>query len=158
MASRRQSLSEDRLVRTLPSHQQSMASGQNKRCGQRCFVSGSTWRQNGLSWSSRRVYRRGKPKSLTIFQQMAGTVPALSLRLAMLVRLIEDDECLLLPAPTCRDWKSPGDRSHARLRASRGQPMPEMIGVRISSQLFQWMLALPVKRIRVRLDANGSRR
>lgn len=87
--------------------------------------------------------RRGKPKSLAVFPTLAATSPDLSSALATLVRLISAGECSWLPAPACRDWRSPGSRSHERLRKSRGQQMPEVIGTRISSQLYRWMLGLP---------------
>jgi hypothetical protein len=48
-----------------------------------------------------------------------------------------------LPAPACRDWRSPGLRSHKRLSAPRGQQLPEVIGTRIPSPLSEWMLGVP---------------
>lgn len=101
--------------------------------------------QNGLSWSSPPAMRRGKPKSLTIFADLAATSPGLNSALATLVRRISAGECTYLPAPACRDWRSPGDRSHPRLTAPRGQQMPEVIGTRISSPLYEWMLGVPAK-------------
>jgi hypothetical protein len=65
------------------------------------------------------------------------------LALRTLVRLIRDGECTLLPAPVCRDWRSPGPRGHKRLSAPRGQPWPEVIGTRIPSRLSIWILGAP---------------
>lgn len=116
-----------------------------KVSGPTCSASGSIWEQNGLSWSSRPETRHGKPKSVVIFPTLAATSPDLSSALATLVRRIFAGECSWLPAPACRDWRSPGSRSHPRLKASRGQQMPEVIGTRISSELYEWMLGLPAK-------------
>src|SRR3546814_3181595 len=76
---------------------------------------------------------------------MATTQPELSLRLATLVRLIRVGGCSFLPAPVCRDWRSPGAASHKRLSEPRGQPMPELLGTRVSSALYEWMLDLPAR-------------
>jgi hypothetical protein len=73
-------------------------------------------------------------------------VADLSSALATLVRRIFAGECSWLPAPACRDWRSPGLRSHQRLTQPRGQQMPEVIGTRISSQLYEWMLGLQAMR------------
>jgi hypothetical protein len=80
-----------------------------------------------------------------IYATLATIAPDLSSRLAMLVLLIRAGGCSFLPAPLSRDWRSPGARSHPRLRELRGQQMPEVIGVRISSQLYEWMQGLPAK-------------
>lgn len=128
-----------------------------KASGLTCSLSGSLPAQNGLSWSSRPEMRHGKPKSVTIFPQLAATSPDLSSALAMLVRRIFDGECSWLPAPACRDWRSPGARSHPRLSASRGQQMPEVIGTRISSQLYQWMLGLPESSTAASEAENGAK-
>ena len=116
-------------------------------CGPTCSKSTFTPGQIGVSWSSPQATLRGKPKSLALFPKLAATSPDLSSALATLVRLIFAGECTLLPAPACRDYRSPGSRSHPRLKRSRGQQMPEVIGTRISSQLYQWMLGLPVSSI-----------
>jgi hypothetical protein len=120
------------------------------------FVQGLT----GLSWSSRRETERGKPKSLKVFPRLVATSADLSSALATLVRLIFAGECSFLPAPACRDWRSPGLRSHPRLTASRGQQMPEVIGTRISSHLYLWMLGLPTNSTtaqKAECDENGLR-
>jgi hypothetical protein len=121
------------------------ANDQGKVSGPPCSGSATSFARNGLSWSSRRATRPGKPKSLTIFAELATTAPALNLRLAMLARLIREGGCSFLPAPACRDWRSPGLRSHPRLKQSRGQQMPEVLGTRVSSHLYLWMLNLPAK-------------
>src|SRR3546814_19530624 len=76
---------------------------------------------------------------------MATTRPELSLRLATLVRLIRVGGCSFLPAPVCRDWRSPGAASHKRLSEPRGQPKPELLGNRVSSALYEWTLDLPAR-------------
>lgn len=111
--------------------------------GLRCDVSPLSWRLNGLSWSSRPATRAGKPKCVTIWAQMATTVPKLNSRLETLVRLISAGECSFLPTPVSRDWRSPGRRSHERLRKSRGQPLPEIIGSRVHPELCEWLMGLP---------------
>lgn len=123
----------------------SVETATGKVSGRSCTPFATRFDHNGLSWSSRPEMRSGKPKSRMIFASLATTTPELSLRLAILVRLIQDGACSYLPAPVCRDWRSPGLRSHPRLKSSRGQPMPELIGTRISSELYEWMLALPEK-------------
>jgi hypothetical protein len=89
--------------------------------------------------------------------ELAATSPDLSSALATLVRRIFAGECSWLPAPACRDWRSPGSRSHERLTKPRGQQMPEVIGTRISSQLYQWMLGLPVSSTRPRQPSRRER-
>jgi hypothetical protein len=122
----------------------SPASEPERPSGLRCCVSGSTWELNGLSWSSPRETRLGKPRSHTIWQQLAITQPELSLRLATLVRLISEGVCSFLPTPVSRDWRSPGLRSHPRLSASRGQPLPETIGSRVHPELCEWLMGFPI--------------
>lgn len=121
----------------------SMVIEQGKVFGHTCFTPGYVPEQLGLSWSSPLETQNGKKRSLSAFPRLAATSPNLSSALATLVRLIFAGECTLLPAPACRDWRSPGLRSHQRLKQSRGQQMPEVIGTRISSQLYRWMLGLP---------------
>src|ERR1700722_18258559 len=109
-----------------------MASEPERVSGQKCAKSSDSVIPPGLSWSSRPEMRRGKPKSLKIFKleldHRQGTASAdLSSVLRMLVHLIYGGACSWLPAPACRDWRSPGKRSHPRLSASRGQQMPEVI-------------------------------
>lgn len=125
------------------SPQPSTGSATASPCGLGCDVSPTSWRRNGLSWSSPPATRSGKPKCVTIWAQMASTQPDLSLRLATLVRLIFDGECSFLPTPVSRDWRSPGLRSHARLQKSRGQPLPEIIGSRVHPELCEWLMGLP---------------
>ena len=130
-----------------------------KASGASCDQSATRFDHNGLSWNSHPETRNGKPKSRAIFAGLATTIPELNLRLATLVRHIQGGACSYLPAPVCRDWRSPGVRSHPRLKASRGQPMPELIGTRISSELYEWMLALPVKWTKAEAESekNGSK-
>lgn len=117
--------------------------GQEPASGPTCSAAGSLPAQNGLSWSSPPETRRGKPKSLTTFAELAATSPSLSSALMTLVRSIHAGAVTWLPAPACRDWRSPGLRSHKRLSEPRGQQLPEVIGTRIPSPLSEWMLGVP---------------
>lgn len=132
------------------------ASGMDARWPEKCL--GSLPSVNGLSWSSRRETRRGKITYRACWQELADTLPELSSRLATLARHIRDGACTSWPAPACRDWRSPGDRSHPRLSASRGQQMPELIGERISWQLYLWSLALPATWIEAPAADGGKKR
>src|ERR1700760_26041 len=127
--------------RALP--QQSVGSEPGPLFGHTCSGLGSLPEQNGLSWSSPLEMRRGKPKSRKAFADLASTSPSLSSALMMLVRHISAGDVTWLPAPVCRDWRSPGKRSHKRLISPRGQPLPETIGARLPSSLLEWMLGVP---------------
>lgn len=65
-------------------------------------------------------------------------------RLRELVRLIYAGECSLLPTVTSRDWRSPGRSDHPRLKASRGEPLTETLGCRLSPEFCEWMMGFPV--------------
>lgn len=69
--------------------------------------------------------------------------PGTSLRLAKLVESIHAGECSWLPTVTARDYRSPGNQSHPRLTASRGEPLPETIGARITPELCEWLMGFP---------------
>lgn len=122
----------------------SMATAMVRPCGPPCSVLPSSWRQNGLSWSSPPATRNGKPKCVMVWQELATTHPELSSRLRTLVRLISEGVCSFLPTPVSRDWRSPGLRSHSRLIASRGQPLPEIIGSRVHPELCEWLMGFPI--------------
>jgi len=143
-ASAQTSPSADLPVSGPASQQQSMASERAKACGPKCYALGSTPASNSLSWSSPRAMRNGKPKSRTVWRDLASTAPELSSRLAILVRLISAGECSFLPTPVSRDCRSPGKPSHPRLSGSRGQPLPETLGVRLHPEICEWLMGLPV--------------
>jgi len=126
------------------SGQLSLAIEPVKLSGPKCSVSPTSWHANGLSWSSPPVMRRGKPRSHVIWQELATSAPELSSRLQILVRLIFEGACSFLPTPVCRDWRSPGLRSHPRLNGSRGQPLPETIGSRVHPELCEWLMGFPI--------------
>lgn len=138
------SSSEVRPVSVPASAPLSMENGMGEHSGPRCCESFTTFARNGLSWSSPRETRNGKPRCHTIWQQLAGTMPDLNSRLQTLVRLVYAGECSFLPSPVSRDWRSPGLRSHERLKASRGQPLPEVFGVRVHPELCEWLMGLPI--------------
>lgn len=117
---------------------------QEKHSGRKCCGSPTSFVVNGLSWSSRRETRRGRPKSRAVWRELATTAPELNLRLQILVRLISAGECSFLPTPVSRDFRSPGKPSHRRLTESRGQPLPEILGCRIHPELCEWLMGLPV--------------
>jgi hypothetical protein len=112
--------------------------------GPTCCESPTNWTRSGLSWSSPRATVRGKPKSPLVWNQLAATLPELNSRLATLVRLISVGACSFLPTPVSRDWRSPGLRSHPRLKRSRGQPLPETIGSRVHPELCEWLMGFPI--------------
>lgn len=99
--------------------------------------------QPGLWSSNPPLPRRGKPRSREIWRALATELPELSLRLQTLVRLISDGACSRLPTPVCRDYRSPGKPGHGRLQASRGEPLPETLGVRVHPDLCLWMQGFP---------------
>jgi hypothetical protein len=139
----RSSSSGGRHVSARRKRRRSKVTGTGSRSGLTCCALSTTWHQNGLSWSSPQETRIGKPRCHVIWQKLASTRPELSSRLAMLVRLIYAGECSFLPAPVSRDWRSPGLRSHGRLRGSRGQPLPEVIGSRVHPEVLEWLMGLP---------------
>lgn len=147
---------EGRLVSRQASLPLSTESDRGYLFGPNCSELVTTFSQNGLSWSSLRETPRGRPTSLTTSLELVSTHPDLSSRLATLVRLIRAGVCSSLPAPACRDWRSPGARDHGRLSASRGQQMPEVLGTRISSHLYRWMLDLPESMTADLDHANGG--
>lgn len=87
--------------------------------------------------------RRGLPKSREVWRVLATTWPNPNDRLRVLVRLISAGECGLLPTVVARDYRSPGDPNHPRQFATRGQPLPEDIGLRIPADFARWMMGFP---------------
>lgn len=122
----------------------SMVNAQVILSGLTCCAPASTHDANGLSWSSPSATRNGKPKSRAVWRDLASTQPGLSLRLAILVRLIYAGECSFLPTPVSRDSRSPGRPSHPRLNGTRGQPLPETLGTRLHPEVCEWLMGLPV--------------
>lgn len=69
--------------------------------------------------------------------------PDMSSRLRTLARLISDGVCTSLPTLTCRDYRSPGRPDHGRLTASRGEPLTETLGVRLSPEICEYLMGFP---------------
>ena len=67
----------------------------------------------------------------------------MSSRLLRLVLLISENECSLLPTVTARDWRSPGRQDHPRLLKTKGLPLPEVIGTRLTPEFCEWMMGFP---------------
>lgn len=100
--------------------------------------------RSGPSLKTSRASKRGLPKSRDAWRALSTWCPELTSRLGMLVLRIYDGECSLLPTVTARDWRSPGLASHARLQATRGEPLTETIGSRLSPEFCEWMMGFPV--------------
>lgn len=90
------------------------------------------------------VSRRGLPKSRDAWRALATPFPDPNERLRVLVLLISAGVCGLLPTVTARDGKNPGRQDHARLTATRGEPLPETFGLPVTAALAAWMMGYPV--------------
>lgn len=95
-----------------------------------------------------RASRSGKPRSRDAWRALATVWKCETCRLHVLAALIREGECGLLPTVTARDWRSPGRRDHPRLQRSRGLPLPETFGKRITPQLACWMMGFPQEWLR----------
>lgn len=118
--------------------------GQKAGCGLSTSGLSQSISQGGSSLRTSQAYRRGVPKSRDVWRGLSMWCPELTSRLGMLVLRIFDGECSLLPTVTARDWRSPGSSDHARLQASRGEPLTETIGCRLSPEFCEWMMGFPV--------------
>lgn len=87
---------------------------------------------------------RGLPKSRHVWRAMATAFPDKTERLLILAHLISVGECGYLATVTARDWRSPGRSDHPRINASRGLPLPEDFGERITPALACWMMGFPI--------------
>lgn len=99
-----------------------------------------------LSESSSKTWpeqRRGPEKSRDAWRRLATTFASYERRLEQLVRLIAAGECSGLPTVTARDWRSPGRHDHPRLQASRGEPLTETLGCRLSPEVCEWLMGFP---------------
>lgn len=86
---------------------------------------------------------RGLPRSPSVWDSLATEFADPNDRLRMLVRLIYAGECGLLPTVVARDFRSPGDPSHPRRFATRGQPLPETFSSPVPAELARWMMGFP---------------
>ena len=98
---------------------------------------------DGFSLKTHQASRRGKPRSRVVWRRLATPYPDLNCRLRELLRRIYGGECSMLPTLTARDWKSPGRQDHPRLSASRGEPLPETFGERLSPEFCEWIMGFP---------------
>lgn len=87
--------------------------------------------------------RRGLPRSRDVWRELATVWPNPNDRLRVLVLLISAGECGLLPTVVARDYRSPGDPNHPRQLATRGQPLPEVLGLRLPADFARWMMGFP---------------
>lgn len=88
----------------------------------------------------------GERKSREVWRLLATDFPAnrCVCRLRVLVLLTAAGVCSGLPTVTSRDWRSPGSPDHPRLNASRGEPLTETLGCRLSPAFCEWMMGFPV--------------
>lgn len=86
---------------------------------------------------------RGLPRSPVVWDSLATECADPNDRLRTLVRLIYAGECGLLPTVVARDFRSPGDPSHPRRSATRGQPLPETFSSPVPAELARWMMGFP---------------
>lgn len=96
--------------------------------------------------SASRTYQasiRGLPRSPAVWDSLATEYADPNDRLRMLVRLIYDGGCGLLPTVVARDFRSPGDPNHPRRSATRGQPLPETFSSPVPAELARWMMGFP---------------
>ena len=78
-----------------------------------------------------------------VWRGLATEYPDWNVRLAIVLRLIDEGACSLLPTVTARDYRSPGVPTHNRLLMSRGHPLPEELGSRVSPEFCEWMMGFP---------------
>lgn len=78
-----------------------------------------------------------------VWRGLATEYPDLNARLKIVERLISEGVCSLLPTVTARDYRSPGCPDHQRLLMSRGHPLPEELGMRVTPEFCEWMMGFP---------------
>lgn len=86
---------------------------------------------------------RGLPKSRAVWRALAIAWPNPNDRLRVLVHIMNAGECGLLPTVVARDYRSPGDPDHPRHLQTRGQPLPEVLGLRLPADFARWMMGFP---------------
>lgn len=87
--------------------------------------------------------RRGLPRSRDVWRALATPYPHPNDRLPVLVQRICAGACGFLPTVVARDYRSPGNPDHPRQLATRGQPLPEVLGLRLSADIARWMMGFP---------------
>lgn len=110
--------------------------------GSICDLCGPSGPYGSLS-KIRQASVNGPIRFRLVWRGLATEYPCLNLRLAIVVRLISEGVCSLLPTVTARDYRSPGRPNHPRLLMSRGHPLPEELGIRVSPEFCEWMLGFP---------------
>lgn len=116
--------------------------GSGLRCSESCKCCSHDW----SSLRTQLGLDNGLQRSRRVWRMLATTFPKspFACRLGMLVRLIYAGDCSGLPTIVKRDHRSPGKADHPRLSASRGEPLPETIGLRLSPEFAEWMAGLPI--------------
>lgn len=92
-----------------------------------------------------REQRNGLPRSRAVWRLLATLYPDRSFRLQLLAHLICVGACGWLPTVTARDYKNVGLPDHKRLRASRGEPLPETIGAQLPAEIACWLMGYPAE-------------
>jgi len=115
-------------------------------------LSGQKWQellkkhsQVGLLLNSLPVTKNGKIKLRYLWRKLAIVLPDLNDRLQIVVRLINEGVCSLLPTPVASDsTRSPGSEKHPRLKKNRGLRLPEELGARPGPEIVEWMMGYPI--------------
>lgn len=103
----------------------------------------------------RKASAHGPIRFRIVWRGLATEYPSFERRLAIVVQLIEEGVCSLLPTVTARDWRSPGPDNHPRLLMSRGQPLTEELGCRVTPELCEWLMGFPIRVDRIRAIGNA---
>lgn len=99
----------------------------------------------GWLWRTWPAVSSGRRKSREVWRLLAIEFPEARevCRLRLLALLIAGKDCSGLPTLTSRDWRSPGCPTHRRLSASRGEPLTETLGCRLSPDFCEWVMGFP---------------
>lgn len=86
----------------------------------------------------------GKVSFRRAWRLLATRFPDWRSRLIITACLISEGAISILPTPTARDWRSPGDPAHPRLNGSRGLPLPEDLGSQVHPELLESLMGFPI--------------
>lgn len=114
-------------------------------CGMECCELCSYFARGGSLSKTWPALQRGRVRSREAWRWLATNYPISqpACRLRALARSIADGGCSGLPTLTARDWRSPGSPNHPRLFASRGEPLTETLGCRLSPEFCEWLMGFP---------------